>query len=921
MFACILLILFTKHLWRFHREKKVGATIGARTEPKTEDIIATATRARAHTHFKNNWMYDNKRKHWYSFWCRWNPKGDLLTRFYAERILVPDGKGGTIHRNVYHFTDGRGTIQDGPLCGPWLINEACSKEDGLIHPSRDYLRMFMGPKGAAAWITPVLSLGGPVVTELFLHHDENLRMSVGMVWNEQGDLQSVALIREDARGPFPSAYWSESAAARVVSPEEMLRLIVGKSSVAEGIGNVTLSNLFQDAVFGVNLFSTRIALAHKRRDLVMMMNADNVAVVAPKKKKSDLSVAIVWRLKHCIRTMEVQWMDNVFTKIRILRFDIIPSPPAIPFGMSIHDAKAKRSPPSIPSPNTRAQIEHVQAIPRLPSPKTFRGPPDVFSPRQSSPVQADWVDRVPAGSRPISPLNLRMSPRSSATSDSTSSSVDLSRSPESHGIGDDVFQFSPSDQPSLPETLSTSGQFFNLAPNWMSEGAPPAERMRLPVRSVSYTPHITGDSFDSEPDQIHVPPLSARPSLTEPSSNEPASEPGPSGARLMPVRLQRSNSDPPLMQRSPESGPIRTSGSLMDFSKIPQLDSMSAPPIIQLPPNPYKEDTEKRPDTPIRSPDLIQGPNPPEIPTLKLHQIQRDSPEKVRQDTPPKPPPIDIKRAEQHRDSPHPNSMPPGSNLPSLELPPPGQKSVFNYAFSDRGQTRKSAPIRRPDLKPLEDLLLKSPPGSPSQNPPSVPPHINIMTINMNKVKLNDPKTVEKRPPTVGMSTSDSGPGTQHLSQFYPQDQSGLIPRRVQRSTSEGAPQTHGFDVSKSSILPKDDSSEEESDQPGMEREYDPFEEARRVSLLEFQRKSSGAGSSSDAGPSDLHALMMPQPNPSFDNASERSHTFSEAGDSTQQVDDDQQSHSSVDTFLELDNDDTSNASDTDATFNHEERH
>jgi len=898
---------------------KVGATIGARTEPKAEDIITSATKARAKTHFKNNWMYDRTRKHWYSFWCRWNPRGDLLTKFYAERILVPDGKGGTIHRNVYHFTDGRGTIQDGPLCGPWLINEACSKEDGLIHPSRDYLRMYMGPKGAAAWITPVLNLPGPTVTELFLHHDENLRMSVGMVWNEQGDLQSVALIREDARGPFPSAHWSESAAARVVTPDEMLRLIVGTSSVGEGIGNVTLSNLYQDSVSGINFFSTRVAMAHKRRDLVMMMNADNVAVIAPKRKNRDLSLAIVWRLPKCIRTMEVQWMDNVFTKIRILRFDIVPSPPTLPFGMGIDDYEysPKLSPRSIPSPNTRAQIEHVMPrIPRLPSPELVRGPPDIFSPRQSSPVHADWIDRVPATARPMSPLNLR-SPRSSG-SDSASSSIDFSRSPESSGISGDVFQFSP-DRDTLSERPdATSSRYINLPPSWMSAGAPPAERMRLPVRSVSYTPNIARDSSDSEPDQTLVPPLTARPSLTEPSSSEPGSEPGPSGARFVPIKLQRSNSDPPLMQRSPESGPLRNAESLMDFSKIPQLDSMSAPPVIQIPADPYRESVQ-RPGTPIRSPDLIEGSNPPEISILKLQEMQRDSPEKIRRDTPPEPPPIDIERAEQHQDSPYPKSMPFGSNIPSLILPPPSQKSVFDFPFADKGQTSRSA-IRRPDLKPLENLKLKSPPNSPSQNPPSVPPHINIMTINMKKMKLTDPKKAEKRPPTLGVSTSDSGPGTQRRSQFYPQEAADLILRRVQRSNSEGPRQLiEGFDVPQSSILTKDDSSEEESNQPGIEREYDPLEEARRVSLLEFQRRSSaGAGSSSDAGPSDLHALTMPQPKPDVeaaDNASESSNTFSEAGGSIQRLDDDQQSHSSVDTFQELDRDDTSDASETDATF------
>ena len=55
--------------------------------------------------------------------------------------------------------------------------------------------------------------GEPCAVELFLHHGDHLRMSAGIIHADTGDLKQLSLIREDARGPFPSAGWSSDETA------------------------------------------------------------------------------------------------------------------------------------------------------------------------------------------------------------------------------------------------------------------------------------------------------------------------------------------------------------------------------------------------------------------------------------------------------------------------------------------------------------------------------------------------------------------------------------------------------------------------------------------------------------------------------------------------------------------------------------
>ena len=67
-----------------------------------------------------NWIYLTERRHWHSFWCRWSPNGELATQFAAERIFEP-AEGGCRMQVVYHYGDERGTVREGPTCGPWTM--------------------------------------------------------------------------------------------------------------------------------------------------------------------------------------------------------------------------------------------------------------------------------------------------------------------------------------------------------------------------------------------------------------------------------------------------------------------------------------------------------------------------------------------------------------------------------------------------------------------------------------------------------------------------------------------------------------------------------------------------------------------------------------------------------------------------------
>lgn len=122
-------------------------------------------------------------------------------------------KDHTLQHNTYMYGDERGTVSEGPLCGPWEMNKhEGSSEHGMIHAARPYMRTLMGPDRSAVWLMKDLPKAGttPAGFELFLGDGEFLRLSVGLMYDPTGKLAQVSAIREDSRGFDQEGAWTSS---------------------------------------------------------------------------------------------------------------------------------------------------------------------------------------------------------------------------------------------------------------------------------------------------------------------------------------------------------------------------------------------------------------------------------------------------------------------------------------------------------------------------------------------------------------------------------------------------------------------------------------------------------------------------------------------------------------------------------------
>jgi hypothetical protein len=278
----------------------------------------------------SNFIYTHIARRWHALWCRWGPSGDLLSRFHAERIFTPS-EDGCMMQVVYHYEDGRGTVSDGPACGPWQITQAAhSRADGLAHPSSpDSMTTLLLPGGPSAWCMKHSSIGQPCAVELFLHHGDDLRMSAGVIHNAEGNLQQLSLIREDARGPWPSAGWSSDTQATRVTALELSEALqaAGAPVASRGVGYAITANLQQEP-FSAEWPSTRVAAAGSA-DVVLICAEKQVALVAPERRIEGVgfsSAAAWWPAAGaeaaCLYTIEASWdSQGTLEGVRFLMFE------------------------------------------------------------------------------------------------------------------------------------------------------------------------------------------------------------------------------------------------------------------------------------------------------------------------------------------------------------------------------------------------------------------------------------------------------------------------------------------------------------------------------------------------------------------------------------------------------------------------
>lgn len=285
--------------------------------------------ARAQAHW-DTFIYRSNARHWNSLWCRYSPAGELKMKFNAERIFTPlESTSGCKMQVIYHYEDERGTVAEGPACGPWDITAEHSLADGLTHPAQptSMTTLLLPAGGVSAWCMKQSPEGAPCATEMFLHHGDALRMSAGVIHaKDSGELQQLSLIREDTRAPSsawqqqPSPRFGTGVDATLSSAPALAELLakLGAPTSARGTGCAITADLRQRTLSEEEWTATRVASARADEDVLLLCGDENVAIVAPanKGKGTPFSSAAAWwpttttadgSEVRALYTIEVRW--------------------------------------------------------------------------------------------------------------------------------------------------------------------------------------------------------------------------------------------------------------------------------------------------------------------------------------------------------------------------------------------------------------------------------------------------------------------------------------------------------------------------------------------------------------------------------------------------------------------------------------
>lgn len=153
---------------------------------------------------EQNWknFCDYHLNDWHGTRTRYGSQGEVIEAFEAFRLLRanPD-KTEITHTNIILYADGTKSEQT------WPFNQESNNFiDGIMHPITPLMRFLAFEYGAAAGAYKKLETDAHFGVELFFRK-ENLRNSLVIIYDENGDLSRVTSIREDAEG-WPSKYWS-----------------------------------------------------------------------------------------------------------------------------------------------------------------------------------------------------------------------------------------------------------------------------------------------------------------------------------------------------------------------------------------------------------------------------------------------------------------------------------------------------------------------------------------------------------------------------------------------------------------------------------------------------------------------------------------------------------------------------------------
>ncbi|MBP5977503.1 DUF3598 family protein [Brasilonema sp. CT11] len=139
---------------------------------------------------------------WHGIWTKYSPEREVTESFQSLRSFGSNPEETEIvQKNHYAYSDGRRVEKS------WEYNQLSnSLSNGVFIPGIESMRAIFFESGHAAWVTTKLKTDSYFGVELFFKYQE-LKNSVGIVYDQAGSLFTTANIREDSTG-FPSQYWS-----------------------------------------------------------------------------------------------------------------------------------------------------------------------------------------------------------------------------------------------------------------------------------------------------------------------------------------------------------------------------------------------------------------------------------------------------------------------------------------------------------------------------------------------------------------------------------------------------------------------------------------------------------------------------------------------------------------------------------------
>ena len=129
---------------------------------------------------------------WYGSWVSYSPDKEVIKSLTGIRILQANPDRTVItHTNQFPSPDGQMMEKS------WQMEKSiCNLPDGLAHPANTKKRaLALLGNGSSAWVPQKLEVGQPFSVELFLRY-ENENASIGSIYNENGDLEKILLMRE-----------------------------------------------------------------------------------------------------------------------------------------------------------------------------------------------------------------------------------------------------------------------------------------------------------------------------------------------------------------------------------------------------------------------------------------------------------------------------------------------------------------------------------------------------------------------------------------------------------------------------------------------------------------------------------------------------------------------------------------------------